>query len=212
MKEQRTKKIFKSATEQLREAIQKGETERALQLLEERDKAVRSTVHSLVLQVDLLQRALSERVGEEAIGDVQALFSQQRLRKLFPRPDEPVEEKLKRRLQAWRTNHNVDIEVEEDSEKYTLTYYCPTGGMLRASGTPYGRTKEPHSWSQGKKDVCYFCTHCTTAFELESISEFGVPYWITVPLENGKCSQIIYKDPRNIPDEYYRRIGKTKPG
>jgi len=211
MKEQPARKLYQSASAQLRDAIQKGDKEKALQLLEEKDKGARTIVHAVVTQVDLLQKTLGERVGEAAIGDVQALFNQLTVRNLFPSPDEPAEKKLERRLQVWTMYHNVDVEVEEDAEKYTLTYYCPTGGMLRASGKEYGRTKEPHVWSQGKKDICYFCTHCTTAFELESINKFGVPDWITVPLEDGRCSQIIYKDRRYIPEEYYRRVGKTKP-
>ena len=210
MKGQPAKKVYQSVSAQLRDAIQKGDKEKALQLLEEKDKGARTIVHAVVTQVDLLQKTLSEKVGEAAIGEVQAHFNELTVRNLFPSPDDPAEKKLERRLQVWTMYHNVDVEVEEDAEKYTLTYYCPTGGMLRASGKEYGRTKEPHVWSQGKKDICYFCTHCTTAFELESINKFGVPDWITVPLEDGRCSQIIYKDHRYIPEEYYRRVGKTK--
>ena len=76
MKEQHAKKVFKSASQQLREAILKGDNEKALKLLEEKDKGARTIVHAVVTQVDLLQKTLSEKVGEEAIGDVQRFFNQ----------------------------------------------------------------------------------------------------------------------------------------
>ena len=203
--------VFNSTSAQIRDEVVRNEADSALRLLDEREKWARANIHRPVLEVDTLQRELAGRAGEEAIGEVQALFSRQRVRKLFARPDAPVDERLNKRVEVWTMNHNVDVNVEEGPGQYKLTYFCPTGGMLRASGKPYGRTRDPHPWSQGKKDVCYFCTHCTTAFELESIAEYGVPDWITERLENGLCSQTIYKRPEHIPQEIYQRIGMSKP-
>jgi len=211
MKERYSKKLVRSASQQLREAIQKGETKKALKLLKEKDRGTEEITYNLVTWIDQLQTMLSERLGEQAVYESNVLCDLAVIRRLFRQQHESIGNKLERALQVWTMYHNVDVEVKEDAEKYTLTYYCPTGGMLTSSDKKYGKTKEPHVWSQGRKDMCYFCTHCPTSFELESIDEYGVPDWITNPLDEGRCSRIMYKDPKYIPEEYYRRVGKTKP-
>lgn len=61
--------------------------------------------------------------------------------------------------------------------------------------------------------MCLYCSHCSLVNEILPIENFGYPNRITEYPENpgDPCTWYIYKDPDDIPEEYYTRIGKTKP-
>jgi hypothetical protein len=48
------------------------------------------------------------------------------------------------------------------------------------------------------------------------IEEYGYPVRVVEPPTypdnaNAKCTWHIYKDPRNVPERYYKDVGATKP-
>lgn len=115
-----------------------------------------------------------------------------------------------------------EIEVTEEPERYKLTLNsCGSGGVARQrveSGREpnpqlYGFSEEAHPWTWGKKDVCYYCAHCALVNEVMSIEGYGHPMRITEYPEKAEdpCVWYIYKDPKDIPAEYYERVGKPAP-
>ena len=89
--------------------------------------------------------------------------------------------------------------------------------MLRRQAAAEGRelasAREAHDWTWGKKGVCLYCAHCSLVNEILPIEHYGKPGRVTEYPENpgDPCVWYIYKNPDDIPEEFYTRIGKTKP-
>jgi len=115
-----------------------------------------------------------------------------------------------------------DIEITEEKDRFKLKLNpCGSGGVARqrvesgAETNPqlFGFSKEAHPWTWGKERVCYYCAHCSMVNEIMSIENFGHPMRITEYPKKAEdaCIWYIYKDPKDIPAEYYERVGKTAP-
>jgi hypothetical protein len=80
----------------------------------------------------------------------------------------------------------------------------------------YSVTEKEHDWAWNKKGVCYYCAHCCILMEQMPIDAFGYPVRIVTPptypeQREAKCTWYMYKDPAEIPEEYYLRVGRKKP-
>lgn len=115
-----------------------------------------------------------------------------------------------------------DIAITEEEDRYVLKLNpCGSGGVARQrveSGnepTPqlFGFSKKAHPWTWGKEHVCYYCAHCTMVNEIMAIENYGHPMRVTEYPETAEdaCIWYIYKDSKNIPAEYYERVGKPAP-
>jgi hypothetical protein len=126
-----------------------------------------------------------------------------------------------------------DFELIETDDRYILRFDpCGSGGrMVRGDvieGTPprteepynWSVSQEPHTWNHGKIGVCHYCTHCVRLMEEIPMDRFGYPVRVIDPPaageteENGKpakCQWQMFKDPTAVPEEYYERVGRTKP-
>lgn len=126
-----------------------------------------------------------------------------------------------------------DVELLEDEDSWTLRFDpCGSGGRSSrgdaVEGTPprpeqpygFGVTTEPHDWAWNETGVCHYCAHCCFALELLPAERWGHPVRIVdsplYPAETSgpepkKCTWTIYKRLDAIPEEAYRRIGRTKP-
>ncbi len=130
-------------------------------------------------------------------------------------------------MRAHRCGPKQDgaITVTQDAERYTIVMDpCGSGGRMRrgdpVDGTPsrldppynFGKTKEAHHWSWGRKDLPYYCAHCAVN-EIMPIEWGGAPLWVTDfdPDHARPCRWHFYKKPELIPEEYWTRVGKKKP-
>jgi hypothetical protein len=126
-----------------------------------------------------------------------------------------------------------DFELTETDDRYILRFDpCGSGGrMIRGDvieGTPprteppyeWSVSQEPHTWNHGKTGVCHYCTHCVFLMEEIPIDRFGYPVRVIDPPAQGetepdgspkKCQWQMFKDPTAVPEEYYERVGRTKP-
>jgi hypothetical protein len=111
-----------------------------------------------------------------------------------------------------------DFTLIDEKDRYVFKWDpCGSGGAMRRRAAAEGReveaAKEAHDWTWGKKGVCLYCSHCSLVNEILPIENFGYPNRITEYPENpgDPCTWYIYKDPDDIPEQYYTRIGKTKP-
>jgi hypothetical protein len=128
---------------------------------------------------------------------------------------------------TWRAHsaggvgeHPGRFTITEDDEKVTFTMNpCGSGqrlvrrGLYESAG--YGKTREAHDWSYGRKDFPLYCTHCSFMNESLPIQWSGYPLYPSDPPEDystDPCTWYWYKDPADIPERHWRRYGAVKPG
>jgi hypothetical protein len=127
--------------------------------------------------------------------------------------DFPLGEFLINRAKVWEKNHDNLMKWEEDDEKITLTLDpCESGGQVVREIPPekVAVTGEAQYWCYNKKGFPIYCLNCTTMWEFGWYDWFGWPIIIFETPEigsKGKCVHVIYKDPRKIPDSYYKKRG-----
>jgi hypothetical protein len=114
--------------------------------------------------------------------------------------------------------HLQPIEIKEDDEKVTITMKpCGSGKRLIDMGgyeAGLARVKEPHRITWGMKDFPLYCVHCPVmeALDIENTGDFAFCRFASDPIGEEDCQFVFYKDPADIPEEFYTRIGKQKPG
>lgn len=125
-----------------------------------------------------------------------------------------------------------DFELTETEDRYILRFDpCGSGGRTvrgdEIEGTPprmeapYGwkTTEEAHTWNHFTPGVCLYCTHCIILMEELPIDRFGYPVRVIDPpvypdtdlANRQKCQWQMFKDPTQVPEEYYTRVGRQKP-
>lgn len=123
-----------------------------------------------------------------------------------------------------------EIEVFEEEDRWGMRFDpCGSGGRTYRddpdTGRPprmeppfhFGVTTEAHDWAWNKKGICLYCVHCCALNERMPMRRFGYPTRVVDPpswpaaRNGGKCTWYVYKDPRRVPEEIYRRVGMRKP-
>lgn len=95
----------------------------------------------------------------------------------------------------------------------------PDDGVGPRMEPPYsfGITRNKHDWAWNRTGICYYCAHCCAAMELEPIRMFGYPARVVDPpswpeaRSGAHCTWWVYRDPRDVPEEVYARVGRKKP-
>lgn len=127
-----------------------------------------------------------------------------------------------------------DFELIETDDRYILRF-DPCGSGQRTvrgdwiEGTParmeapynWKTTEEKHTWNHSTPGVCLYCAHCIVLMEEMPMDRFGYPVRVIDPpvypdtdRDPGvrqKCQWQMFKDPTKVPEEYYTRVGRTKP-
>jgi hypothetical protein len=118
-----------------------------------------------------------------------------------------------------------NIKIWEEEDRYVMEFDpCGSGGrqrrvgeidgILPRTGEPFnmGCTSKAYDWSWQKKGVPYYCLHCCIWHEVMMIEQAGFPARITDYQDdpNQPCRWYFYKDPKNVPEEYYIRVGLKK--
>jgi hypothetical protein len=134
----------------------------------------------------------------------------------------PKETDLRSRVEyaakAFR-GHLQPLTIEEDEEKIVVTMKpCGSGERIIQKGAyspeaGLARVKEPHRITWGMKDFPIYCVHCPVMemLTIESTGDFGSVHMVFEPIPLGACHFAFYKDPSNIPQEFYDRLGKKRP-
>jgi hypothetical protein len=114
--------------------------------------------------------------------------------------------------------HLQPLTIEEDDEKIVITMKpCGSGErIIKKGGYEAGlaRVKDPHPITWGMKNFPIYCVHCPVIemLTIEGTGNFDTIRLVSEPMRYGFCHFAFYKDPANIPEEFYNRIGKKKPG
>lgn len=106
-----------------------------------------------------------------------------------------------------------EVSVAEHDDRVELEFDpCGSGGRIRAAER-FGVTSGRHDWAWNERGVCHYCVHCCVLMQLEPIDRIGFPVRvIDPPLRPGEpCRWTVYRDPADVPEAAYRRVGRKKP-
>ncbi len=205
-----------SKWDRLRDAIDSGNWEKALSLLNSLRDGVGRLGDANIDWIDMLLTLLAEKEGEEAVYLITKAHDLRFRRRLWKGVSADVfyadvEERLRTLCNILTIAHGLAVDVSEDEEKFVLSFACDTGGRLIARGD-CGKTEQGYPWSHGEEGFCYYCSHCVISWEMAMIDSHGYPAWIPLPPKQPgeRCTILMYKDPVNIPEKYYSMLGKTK--
>ena len=118
-----------------------------------------------------------------------------------------------------------NVQLTDEGDRVVVAFDpCGSGGRARrgdpARGIPpsserpeFGDAEGAHDWTWGERGVCLYCAHCSLVNEILPIERLGFPMRVTeYPRDPGDpCRWILYRDPRDVPEWAYARVGKTKP-
>jgi len=124
-----------------------------------------------------------------------------------------------------------DVECVETDDRVVLSFDpCGSGGRQvrgdAVEGTPprdaapyeWPQTQEPAAWNHFEPGVCNYCAHCVVLTEIMPMRAFGYPVRAVdpprpVPAGQApqRCSWTVFKDPAAVPQEYYDRVGLSRP-
>lgn len=178
--------------------------------------------HALTIHDGVMSRVvaqLSHVYADHSDDDLTWVFSQvMKPEAMDPDGKLPYREKVENIMHFTRC-HLLPFTVTEDDEKVTfMPDPCPSGARLIRSGhyeAPRNNAvvQGPGALTYGRKELPIYCCH-EPAMELVSALKTGVPLFIVDPPEDvgiSPCRVYVYKDPAEIPNQYYERLGLTKP-
>jgi hypothetical protein len=124
------------------------------------------------------------------------------------------------------TGRQGDIEILHEPTRIGFRFApCGSGGRsldgrisggAPRSGEPYhfAVTTQPHDWAWNTIGICSYCVHCCQLNEVMPIDRLGYPTRVidaptwTPDAPVTSCTWWVYRDPADIPDRIYRRIGR----
>ena len=128
-------------------------------------------------------------------------------------------EEVERHCDILKGHVFQQIEVSEDDEKVVVAVNpCGSGGRLIEMGAyeqGFAAVKEkcPITWGSG--DLPIYCCHCPI-MEIMGLDGGGDIRFVHPSIPNisggARCEYLMYKNPEDIPEEYYARLGRKRPG
>ena len=160
-----------------------------------------------------------QKYGIEAVEEAEREAHTREAKAVFKPPESKDFRFIVESMAKGLRGHLQSIEIEEDDEKVCLTMK-PCGSrtrILQKGGYEpeigLARIKEAHPITWGMEDFPIYCVHCPVMemLSIESTGDFAHVRIASDPLCQEDCKFVFYKDPADIPEEYYTRIGKKKP-
>jgi hypothetical protein len=209
------------------EALDSGSLADARQLCEEM-KHEWLMLHDLMAESILgLIDFIQQKMGDDGVAE--AWRSQ--CEKGWKRHNDAIQSLERRKVvellaATWRAHscsgvgaHPGVFTITEDDEKITFSMNpCGSGQRLvrrriyEKGG--YGKTRDAHDWSFGRKDFPLYCTHCSFMNESMPIEWSGYPVYPADPpgdFDRDPCVWYWYKDRDDIPERHWTRYGAVKP-
>jgi hypothetical protein len=201
------------------EAIDKGDKEKAKELAQRMYKEFNHLHDGYMFWVTGLQSYIYNKYGIDALEEAEREAHTIEAKVVFKPAEKTDFRSLVEHLVGGLRGHLQPIIVKEDDEKVTITMKpCGSGERLVQKGayTPevgLASVKEPHPATWGMKDFPIYCVHCPIMemLDIENIGDFGMTHIISEPLCRESCQFVFYKNPEDIPEKFYTRIGKKKP-
>ena len=199
-------------------AVEAGDKERAKELIKRMDnesQAVLDTFMNWTLDlmdyiyvhdgVEALERALRKPFGRREEGRIES----------YQKMD--FRSQVQSLAGSLRPLHQT-LEITEDDEKVCVKMNrCGTGQRMLESGAydpPRNASRmKPHRLTWGLPNFPVYCSHAPLQ-EILCIEKIGRPlvvHWFPDEVAIESCRFCLYKDPKRIPEEVYRRVGMKKP-
>ena len=166
-----------------------------------------------------LQTYIYEKLGIDALEEAEREAHTAEAKTVFAPPEATDLRSLVEHLAGVLRGHMQPVKIEEDDETIRLTMQpCGSGARIIQKGgysseVGLAKVAAPHPVTWGLKDFPIYCTHCPILerMEVENRGSLGACRILTEPVGSGDCTFVFYKNPADIPEEFYARIGKRKP-
>jgi len=199
------------------EAIEQGDKQKAKELVQRMYKEFNHLHDGYMFWATGLLTYIYQNYGIESVEKAERFAHTIEGKTVFKPPEEKDLRSLIMHLASSLRGHLQPLTIEEDDEKIVLTMKpCGSGErIIELGGYEAGlaRVEERHPITWGMKDFPIYCVHCpimeTLAFE--ATGDLQPIHLVHEPKQHGFCHFAYYKDPANIPEEFYRRLGKEKP-
>jgi hypothetical protein len=201
------------------EAIDAGDKEKAKELATRMYQEFNYLHDGYMFWVSGLLTYIYRKYGIEAVEEAEREAHTIEARAVFKPPEEKDFRFLVENMAKGLRGHLQPLEIKEDDEKVCLTMKpCGSGKRIVEKGgyepdIGLARIKEARPSTWGMKDFPIYCVHCPVMemLSIESTGDFAHVRINSDPLCQEDCQFVFYKDPADIPREYYERIGKKKP-
>ncbi len=201
----------------VQEAIEQGDKQKAKDLVQRMYKEFNHLHDGYMFWATGLLTYIYQNYGIESVEKAERFAHTIEGKTVFKPPEKTDVRSLVIHLASSLRGHLQPLTIEEDDEKIVLTMKpCGSGErIIELGGYEAGlaRVEEPHRITWGMRDFPIYCVHCpimeTLAFE--ATGDLQPVHLVNETKRHGFCHFAYYKDPANIPEEYYRRLGKEKP-
>ena len=201
------------------EAIEAGNKDRAKELATRMYREFNFLHDGYMFWVTGLLTHIYKKWGIDAVEEAERVTHTIEAKAVFKPPEKTDIRSLAEHLASGLRGHLQPITIKEDDEKISLTMQpCGSGErIIQKDGyTPeigLARIENPHRITWGMKDFPIYCVHCPVMemLQIERTGDFGAIHIVAEPINHGSCQFVFYKNPADIPEEYYIRIGKKKP-
>jgi hypothetical protein len=199
------------------EAIEQGDKQKAKELVQRMYEEFNHLHDGYMFWATGLLTYIYQNYGIESVEKAERFAHTIEGKTVFKPPIETDLRSLIIHLARTLRGHLQPLAIEEDDEKIVLTMKpCGSGErIIELGGYEAGlaRVKERHHITWGMKDFPIYCVHCPIMETLgfEGTGDLQPVHLAHEPMRHGFCHFAYYKDPANIPEEFYRRLGKEKP-
>ena len=199
------------------EAIEQGDKQKAKELVQRMYEEFNHLHDGYMFWATGLLTYIYQNYGIESVEKAERFAHTIEGKTVFKPPIETDLRSLIIHLAKTLRGHLQPLAIEEDDEKIVLTMKpCGSGErIIELGGYEAGlaRVKERHHITWGMKDFPIYCVHCPIMETLgfEGTGDLQPVHLAHEPMRHGFCHFAYYKDPANIPEEFYRRLGKEKP-
>jgi len=217
--EEELKEMGTPSLDLVMEAIDSGNKERAKELANRMKKEFNHLHDGYMVWVTGLLSYIYRNYGVDAVEEAEKEAHGIEGRTVFKPSGKTDFRSRVEEMAGGLRGHMQPVVIKEDDEKITLTMKpCGSGERLIQMGGyepefGLGKIKDPHPVTWGMKDFPLYCVHCPVMemLSIENSGDMGVAHLVSEPKVFGECHFAVYKNPKDIPEEYYSRIGRKKP-
>lgn len=207
-------------TDEIKAAIAAGDRALALELLERKHRQ-HLEIHDAQLAFKAASYAwIYNQFGDQALYQCHRTIAERQKPAFDAWEKLPTEEFVRITAFLFSLHSAGKVSVQEDEIKFTFVLDpCGSGGKMMRDGlvdppiSRYPRVAKAQPMTFGRADLPAYCAHCAVWNSILPIEWYGHPQWVHSPprTPGEPCVFHIYKNPRDIPAEYYRSVGKEKP-
>jgi len=211
------KEMGKRTLDAVYEAIDAGDKKKAKDLAKRMYGEFNHLHDGYFFWVTGLQTYIYKKLGLRAVEEAERFAHGIEARVVFTPPEKTDFRSRVEHLASGLRGHLQPITITEDDEKVTITMEpCGSGErLIKMKGYELGlsRVKESDPITWGEKDFPMYCVHCPIMemMDVENTGKLGTAHFISDPIGKAHCTFVLYKDSKDVPDEFYKRIGKKKP-